>query len=133
MNSDGVARPTAQATIPSAYLSGKAANAKPYLTLWQTQAIKAGSTLYVSGQIPADSKGNLVEGSIADKTRACAVNIQAILEEAGTTLDKIVKCTVRPILLTIRYPLLLHPSIHEILRPHAKHPGRSMMSRDDFG
>lgn len=60
----------------------------------QTQAIKAGGVIYCSGQIPANEKGELIEGSIADKTRCCAQNIKAILEEAGSSLDKIVKCNV---------------------------------------
>ena len=65
------------------------------LYLIQSQGIIHGTTIYVSGQIPADAKGNLVEGSITEKTRACAMNVKAILEEAGSSLDKVVKCTVR--------------------------------------
>ncbi|KAF2875803.1 Endoribonuclease L-PSP/chorismate mutase-like protein [Massariosphaeria phaeospora] len=59
-----------------------------------TQAIVAGSQIYVSGQIPADKEGNLVEGSIADKTKACAENIVAILTEAGTDITRVVKVNV---------------------------------------
>jgi len=35
-----------------------------------------------------------VEGSIADKTEACCKNIIAILEEAGSSIDRVVKATV---------------------------------------
>ncbi|EON67314.1 endoribonuclease L-PSP [Coniosporium apollinis CBS 100218] len=59
-----------------------------------TQAIATGNTIFVSGQIPADSEGKLVEGSIADKTEACCKNIQAILEEAGSGMERVVKCNV---------------------------------------
>jgi len=59
-----------------------------------SQAIITGGMIYVSGQIPADSKGNLVEGSIADKTAQCAANVVAILKEAGSSIEKVVKTTV---------------------------------------
>jgi 2-iminobutanoate/2-iminopropanoate deaminase len=60
----------------------------------QTQAIIAGTQIYVSGQIPADNKGNLIEGSIADKTASCCNNIIAILKEAGSDITKVVKVNV---------------------------------------
>jgi len=62
--------------------------------LAQSQAIVTDGTVYVSGQIPQDSEGNLVEGSIADKTRQCLTNMQLILEEAGSSLEKVVKCNI---------------------------------------
>jgi len=36
----------------------------------------------------------LIEGSIADKTRQCLANMKLILEEAGSSMDKVVKCNV---------------------------------------
>ena len=60
----------------------------------QTQAIVAGPNVFVSGQIPADTKGNLIEGSIADKTKMCCENIKGILTEAGVAMDRIVKVNV---------------------------------------
>jgi reactive intermediate/imine deaminase len=60
----------------------------------QTQAIIAGPTIYVSGQIPADKSGNLTSGSIADKTAQCCENIKAILSEAGSDITRVVKCNV---------------------------------------
>ncbi|RAR10491.1 adenine phosphoribosyltransferase [Stemphylium lycopersici] len=59
-----------------------------------TQAIVAGPNVFVSGQIPADTKGNLIEGSIADKTKMCCENIKGILTEAGVPMDRIVKVNV---------------------------------------
>lgn len=59
-----------------------------------TQAIAAGPTIFVSGQIPADAQGNLVEGSIATKTESCCNNIIAILEEAGSDISRVVKVNV---------------------------------------
>ena len=60
----------------------------------QSQAVKAGGTLYVSGQIPADQSGALIEGSIADKTEACIKNIAAILQAAGSDFAGVVKVNV---------------------------------------
>lgn len=57
----------------------------------QSQAIKTPSAIYCSGQIPCDASGNLVEGTIQEKTAACIKNLKAVLEEAGSSLDKVVK------------------------------------------
>ncbi|EMC99542.1 hypothetical protein BAUCODRAFT_144950 [Baudoinia panamericana UAMH 10762] len=59
-----------------------------------SQAIIAGPHIFVSGQIPADAAGNLTQGSIADKTKACCEGLKNILEEAGSSLSSIVKVTV---------------------------------------
>lgn len=61
------------------------------LTSLQSQAIQAGGQLYISGQIPADATGNLIEGSIADKTKACCEALKNILEDAGSGIDRVVK------------------------------------------
>jgi len=58
-----------------------------------SQAMKTPHAIYVSGQLPA-SAGVLVTGSIGDKTAACINGLSAILEEAGSSLDKIVKVQV---------------------------------------
>jgi enamine deaminase RidA (YjgF/YER057c/UK114 family) len=57
----------------------------------QSQAVQVGSHIFVSGQIPADKNGNLVEGSIADKTKASCEGMKAILEEAGSSMSKVIK------------------------------------------
>jgi 2-iminobutanoate/2-iminopropanoate deaminase len=59
-----------------------------------TQAIATPQTLYLSGQIPANPDGSLVEGSIGDKTAACIRSIEAILKAAGSSLDRVVKVNV---------------------------------------
>ena len=59
------------------------------------QAIKAGDFVYTSGQIPLDLKtGNLVDGGIKEQTRQVLENLRAVLEAAGTSLDRVVKATV---------------------------------------
>ncbi|MCM8534068.1 MAG: RidA family protein [Lentisphaeraceae bacterium] len=60
-----------------------------------SQAIEANGMVYVSGQIPLDPQtGELVEDKIETQTRRVLDNLQAILEAAGTNLDKVVKVEV---------------------------------------
>ncbi|TID15889.1 RutC family protein [Venturia nashicola] len=59
-----------------------------------SQAIVAGGTIYVSGQIPGGADGKLVEGNIGDKTAACCKNIIAILEAAGSSIERVVKVNI---------------------------------------
>ncbi|KAJ5108714.1 Protein mmf1 [Penicillium angulare] len=59
-----------------------------------SQAIRANGQLFVSGQIPADSTGSLVQGNIGVLTQACCDNIKAIVTAAGSSVDKIVKVNV---------------------------------------
>jgi len=59
------------------------------------QAIKVGDFVYASGQIPLDPKtGNLVDGGIKEQTCQVMENLTAVLEAAGTSLDRVVKATV---------------------------------------
>lgn len=60
-----------------------------------SQAIQADSFLFISGQLPLlPETGKLLDGSIEDKTRQVMQNISAILEEAGGSLENIVKTTI---------------------------------------
>lgn len=59
-----------------------------------SQAVEVGGTLYISGQLPIDpTTGQMAEGIEAQTARSLD-NIRAILEEAGYTLDDVVKSTV---------------------------------------
>ncbi|MGZ8532195.1 MAG: RidA family protein [Candidatus Binatia bacterium] len=59
------------------------------------QAIKAGEFVYTAGQIPIDPKsGNLIAGGVAEQTRQVLENLKAVLEAAGSSLDKVIKATV---------------------------------------
>ena len=59
------------------------------------QAIKVGEFVYASGQIPLDPKtANLVEGDINIQTRRVLENLKAVVEAAGSSLDRVVKATV---------------------------------------
>jgi 2-iminobutanoate/2-iminopropanoate deaminase len=60
-----------------------------------SQAVKAGGMVYCSGFVPADpSTGKLVEGDIEVQTDRVLQNLKAVLEAAGSSLDKAVKTTV---------------------------------------
>ena len=60
-----------------------------------SQAIQAGSLLFVSGQIPLDpATGAMVEGDIGAQTHRVFANLRAILEAAGATFDNVVRTTV---------------------------------------
>lgn len=59
-----------------------------------SQAVEAGGTLYVSGQIPLDPEtGSLVAGGISEQTRQVMKNIGSILKEAGYGFENVVKST----------------------------------------
>ncbi|KAF4468151.1 endoribonuclease l-PSP domain-containing [Fusarium albosuccineum] len=59
-----------------------------------SQAIKANGFVFVSGQIPAEPTGKLIEGTVAEKTHKMCQNAKAVLEAAGSGLDQVVKITV---------------------------------------
>ncbi|HXM35494.1 MAG TPA: RidA family protein [Pyrinomonadaceae bacterium] len=60
-----------------------------------SQGIKAGGFLFVSGQIPIDPRsGQFVPGGIAEQTEQVMKNLSAVLQAAGTGLDRVVKATV---------------------------------------
>lgn len=53
----------------------------------------AGDLVFVSGQLPVKA-GKLITDDIGEATRACMENIRLILEAAGSSLDKCLKCTI---------------------------------------
>ena len=60
-----------------------------------SQAIRAGNLLFVSGQIPLDPQtGQLVAGDVRVQTRRVLTNLAAIVDAAGSSLDRAVKTTV---------------------------------------
>ena len=60
-----------------------------------SQAVKANGLVFASGQIPLDpSTMQVVEGGIREQTERVMKNLEAVLEAAGTSLDRVVKTTV---------------------------------------
>jgi 2-iminobutanoate/2-iminopropanoate deaminase len=60
-----------------------------------SQAIRAGGLLFTSGQVAIDpATQQVIAGDIAAQTDRVMKNLAAILETAGSSLDKVVRCTV---------------------------------------
>jgi 2-iminobutanoate/2-iminopropanoate deaminase len=60
-----------------------------------SQAVKAAGLVFVSGTAPVDPATGAIKGTtIQEQTRQCLTNIQAILEEAGSSLDKVASVTI---------------------------------------
>ena len=60
-----------------------------------SQAVKANGFVFASGQIPLDPAAmQIVEGGIREQTERVMRNLAAVLEAAGSSLDRVVKTTV---------------------------------------
>lgn len=59
-----------------------------------SQAVAAGPLVFVSGQIPLNTQGELVQGDIVVQTVQVLENLKAILAAAGLSLQDVVKTTV---------------------------------------
>ena len=58
-----------------------------------SQAIVHGDILFTSGQIPLNIKGEIVGDEIVAQAEQVMINLSAILTEAGTSFDKVIKTT----------------------------------------
>ena len=57
-----------------------------------SQAMVHGNTVFCSGNVGLNPQTNMVvEGSVSDRTRQALLNIQTVLEEAGSSLQKMLK------------------------------------------
>ena len=57
-----------------------------------SQAVRAGNTVWISGQIPLDpATGDVVAGGFAEQTEQVFKNLAAVIEAAGGTFDQVVK------------------------------------------
>ena len=59
-----------------------------------SQAVKAGSLLFVSGQLPLDPETSTMPEDVAEQTKQSLTNAKAIVEAAGGTMADVVKTTV---------------------------------------
>lgn len=58
-----------------------------------SQGIIVNNMFYSSGQIPLTPEGNLVQGDIKEQTHQVFANLKGVLEEAGASLETVVKVT----------------------------------------
>jgi 2-iminobutanoate/2-iminopropanoate deaminase len=60
-----------------------------------SQAVRHGTLLFCSGQIPLDpGTGELVSGSLADETTRCLQNLEAVCHAGGTSLERALRLTI---------------------------------------
>ncbi len=60
-----------------------------------SQAVAYGGLIYASGQIGLDpATGTLVEGGVEAQTRRALENLSAVLAAGGSSLDRVLRCTV---------------------------------------
>ena len=90
-----------------------------------SQAIKAGSVVYLSGQIPLDPNTmQLVDGGITAEVARVFENLKAVAEAAGGDLDHVVRITVYLLDLT-------HvPVVNEVMKTYFK---KAFPARTTFG
>ena len=58
-----------------------------------SQAVKAAGLIFVSGQGPFDTAGNVVGETIQEQTRQCFRNVEVILKSAGSSMERVVSAT----------------------------------------
>ncbi|OJJ99072.1 hypothetical protein ASPACDRAFT_43731 [Aspergillus aculeatus ATCC 16872] len=91
-------------------------------TIKKSQDIRAGNHVWLSGQIPADPQGNLIKGSVTEKTQPLIQKTEAILQEAGSGLDWVGKVVVY---VTDASIIPEFPKVYDPAFPHR--PARSMV------
>jgi reactive intermediate/imine deaminase len=71
------------------YLATTSGPARPF-----SPAVRANGFLFLAGQLGTDSSGHVVPGGIQAETRQAMENIRAVLQRSGSSMDRVVKCTV---------------------------------------
>lgn len=84
----GCARPNPY-VLELEYLSANGPSVTPY-----SPAVRLGNLLYLSGKVGTDTSGKLVAGGMQTEARQTLNNIAALLKQYGSSLDRVVKCTV---------------------------------------
>lgn len=59
-----------------------------------SQAIQAGNLLFASGQLGLDPQSGKLQESVEAQARQALINIQAVLQSAGSSIDRVVKTTI---------------------------------------
>lgn len=87
-------------------------------------AVRVGNLLLLSGQIGDDSTGAVVPGGIAAETRQTLDNIARILDAVGSSMDRVVKCTV------MMADMSEWPAMNEVYRTYFT---KNLPARSAFG
>ena len=84
-------KPETAATPTAQYLTPYGAPTRPF-----SPAVRVGNILYLSGQIgtPSPTASAVVPGGIEAETRQTMENIKDVLQRSGSSMDRVVKCTV---------------------------------------
>ncbi len=89
-------------------------------------AVKAGNMLYLSGQIGiAPGTSSVVPGGVIPETHQAMKNIKQVLENHGSSLDRVVKCTV---MMTDINELPQINQVYTAYFPNRQYPARSAFS-----
>ncbi len=59
-----------------------------------SQAVQHGNTVYVSGQLPLNPETKKMADDVSEQTKQSMNNIKAILQEAGSSMENIVRCGI---------------------------------------
>lgn len=59
-----------------------------------SQAVQYGDTIYVSGQLPLNPETKEMDDDVSVQTEQSMKNIKAILEEAGSSMENIIRCGI---------------------------------------
>ncbi|CAO1612603.1 unnamed protein product [Parajaminaea phylloscopi] len=78
--------------MPTQKINSSELKAKPEIYSHVTTV--TGTLIYCSGQVPADSQGQLVPGDVKAHTKQCILNIETALKAAGATLSDLVKVNI---------------------------------------
>lgn len=82
-----------------------------------SQAVRAGTTVYMSGQIPLDpATGEMIQGDVEAQVRRVFDNLKAVAEAAGSDLSAAVKLTV--FLLDLRH----FPVVNQVMADYFREP-----------
>jgi len=74
---------------PATFLTTTSGPARPF-----SPAVRVNGFLFLSGQLGTDSTGAVVPGGIQPETRQTLENIRALVQRSGSSMDRVVKCTV---------------------------------------
>src|SRR6266545_3700850 len=90
-----------------------------------SHAVRMGDLIFVSGQVGLNEKGELVgKGDVRAQTEQAFENIRAVLEAAGSSLDKVGKVTV--LTTSLEYRPIIHEVRAKVFEPFDYYPASTL-------